>query len=314
MSFFHFHHHHHSIAGVLRESNGDEQDKIIKRVVKIGLTANILLMAVKLITGIFGHSDALVADGFHSLNDIAADLIILFFVGLAYRKPDYKYPYGYGKYETFASLLIGLILITASIMIFIEGTESIVEALNGGVLERPDLSTVIVAVAAIFVKECLYRYTNYMSKKTKSTALKANAWHHRSDALATIATLIGVTSAHFMGEKWRILDPCASLLIAVFILVPAIRIVIPAFKELMEHGLPEKLLNTVRNEILSFPEVKDIKFLRGRKIGHSIILDIDVKVDRNMKIGELEDLKEKIRKEIELKLDGSLLLTIVPYV
>lgn len=304
-------HDHQPLAGLIRSSKGNE-GKIIRKVVLLGLSANIILMALKLITGLLGHSDALVADGFHSLNDIAADLIILLFIGFAYKRADSKYTYGYGKFETFASFLIGMILVVASVMIFTEGVESIVETLHGKVLERPDIWTVIVAIIAILAKESLYRFTSYMGRKTGSSALKANAWHHRSDAFATVATLIGVASAHFLGEKWRILDPCASLLIAIFILIPAIRIVLPAFRELMESGLPSDMSDKIKKAVMTFPEVKNIKELRGRKNGHFLILDIYVEVDPDMTVLKADTLAQKIKENLLNSLGDNLQITVIP--
>lgn len=298
MKHSHNHSHHTSIISLISGAS-DKKGKLIRNITLIGLVANIILMTLKLVTGWVGHSEALVADGFHSLNDIAADVIILLFIGVAYKKADHKYSYGYGKFETFASFLIGIILVVAAVMIFTEGLESIAGAINGEELERPDIWTVIVAIFAIIIKECLFRLTSHYGKKTGSSALIANAWHHRSDALATIATLIGVTSAHFLGEQWRILDPCASLLIAVFIIVPAIRIVIPAFRELMEKSLPAEVGEKASMIITQIPGVVTLETLKSRKSGHFMIFDATVGINPSLNIEEGFSIAENIRERLE---------------
>lgn len=271
---------------------------MIRKVIFIGLIANTILMTLKLSVGYWGHSEALVADGFHSFNDIAADFIILIFTGVAYKAANTKYNYGYGKFETFAAFLIGILLIVASIHILHEGIESIVAAVNGEILEKPDIWTVIVALFAIATKETLFRYTRYVGKKTGSSALMANSWHHRSDAMATFATLVGVSAAHFMGESWRILDPIASLLISFFILIPALKILIPAFRELMERSIDDSLKEKIEKDIESFEDVKGIKTLNARKSGRTIFADTCIEVNPSMTIAELDKLSANIKTKL----------------
>ena len=210
----------------------------IRRVTLVGFWVNAVLMVLKIIFGIIGHSDALVADGVHSLSDFATDAIVLVFVGIAYKSADSSHPYGHGKFETFASLLIAVVLLGVAAGIGIAGAGSIMSSMRGATLPRPDIFTIIVALASIGSKEYLYRYTIHAGKRINSSSLIANAWHHRSDAISSIATLIGVSAAYFLGSQWRILDPVASIIIAVFIAVSAIQIALPSVNELLERSLP----------------------------------------------------------------------------
>ncbi len=277
---------------------GAASARAIRRVVKIGCVVNALLMCLKLGAGYFGHSDALVADGFHSLNDLAADIIMLVFVGISYKAADSRYSYGYGKFETFSSFLISTFLIIIGCTIAYEAVESIVGYLHGEELDQPDIWTVIAVLVAMCCKEGLFRFYSYAGKKENSTALVANAWHHRSDAMASIATLIGVTFSHFFGPAFRVLDPIASFVIAVFILVPAVRLFRPAFFELMERSLPEADVEKARKAIESVPGVDDIAYLRTRRVGHHLVFDAGINISSAQTVAE----GRKIVKEIEAKL------------
>lgn len=272
-----------SLAQVLPDENG-ESARTIRNVVKIGCIVNALLMALKLTAGYLGHSDALVADGFHSLNDLAADFIMLIFVGISYRAADDRYSYGYGKFETFSSFLISAFLIVVALMIGAEAVESFVGYAKGEELQQPDIWTFVVVLFAMACKEGLYRFYSRAGRKAESKALLANAWHHRSDALASVATLVGVTFAHFFGPAFRILDPIASLVIAIFILIPAIRLFRPAFAELMERSLPVKDVTKARESISAVPGVKKINYIRSRRNGHHLIFDIGIGIEPDLTI------------------------------
>lgn len=296
-----FGHHHHHSSSSLAQALPDENNQsaaTIRRVVKIGCAVNALLMALKLCAGYLGHSDALVADGFHSLNDLAADIIMLVFVGISYRKPDEKYSYGYGKFETFSSFLISSVLVVVACLIIREAVESLIGYFQGEVLPQPDIWTFVVVLFAMACKEGLFRFYSAAGRKAGSKALKANAWHHRSDALASVATLIGVTFSHFFGEGFRVLDPIASLVIAVFILVPAFRILRPAFAELMERSLPENERKKALELVSKIPNVKDVEYLRARRNGHKYVFDFGIKTDASLSVAQCSHLTDEIRQAL----------------
>lgn len=278
-------HAHDSLAGMIKTSEGNEAS-VIRKVTIVGCSVNALLTAFKIIFGYIGESDALLADGFHSFYDFATDIIVLLLIGVAYRQADERFTYGYGKIQTFVSLVISLFLIMVGVHLSIEGVESITEALEGGVLPKPELSTFIVALVAIFAKEGLFRYTSSAGRRIGSSALLANAWHQRSDALASIATLVGVACSHFLGEKWRILDPCVSLFIAILIIVAGVRILVPLFGELMERSLPKEKVEEARKLIAGLNDVKGVESLKSRRNGHRMVFDVTVALSREMTIDQ----------------------------
>lgn len=270
----------------------------IRRVTLVGFWVNAVLMVLKIIFGIIGHSDALVADGVHSLSDFATDAIVLVFVGIAYKSADSSHTYGHGKFETFASLLIAVVLLGVAAGIGIAGAGSIMSSMRGATLPRPDIFTIIVALASIGSKEYLYRYTIHAGKRINSSSLIANAWHHRSDAISSIATLIGVSAAYFLGSQWRILDPVASIIIAVFIAVSAIQIALPSVNELLERSLPPDQVRKAAETIASVPGVMTYHHLRTRRNGHSVIIDSHIKVAPDINVAEGHRIATEVEKSL----------------
>jgi cation diffusion facilitator family transporter len=288
---------------------------IIRRITLIGFYVNAALMVLKILFGIYGHSDALVADGVHSFSDFATDLIVLVFVGIAYKNADDDHPYGHGKYETFSTLLIAVALIFVASGIGMSGIFSIFGVINGEVLPRPDVLTIIVAALSIVAKEMLYRGTVKVGKRVNSPALIANAWHHRSDAFSSIATLIGVSAAFFLGESWRICDPIASVLISVFIGMSALSIASPSISELLERSLPGAQIKQIEEIIMSVDGVKSFHHLRTRRNGHSCIVDVHIKVEPTLTVTEghqiATDVEHALRSQFTPDLTTS--IHIEPY-
>lgn len=312
------HSHRRDDIGVLPElllADNARQVRQVRKVVITGCVVNALLMILKLTVGWFGYSDALAADGFHSLNDVAVDIVMLIFVGISYRKASVVFAYGYGKFETLASLLISMMMIFIGVMIGISGVESIISYAYGAVLAHPDVLTVLAVIVAMGTKECLYRYYTKSGKKLESTALQAAGWHHRVDAMSSVATLIGVAGAHFLGERFRVLDPAASVLIAVMIVIPAIRLLIPAFTELMERSLPVKEEEKARNAVSSVCGVKEIAYLRTRRSGHNRIFDIHIYVESGTTVDDGSVIAGEIEKNLRKAFCPHILVTVAtsPY-
>ncbi|MDE6392674.1 MAG: cation diffusion facilitator family transporter [Muribaculaceae bacterium] len=289
-----------------------ESARAIRRVVRFGCAVNAFLMILKIVAGKLGHSDALVADGFHSLNDLAADIIMLLFVGISYRAADSRYSYGYGKFETFSSFIISAFLVAVSCMIGFEALESIAGYVRGEELPQPDIWTFVVVLLAMTCKEGLYRFYSRAGRRAGSNALIANAWHHRSDALASVATLVGVTFSHFFGPAFRILDPVASLVIAVFIFVPALRLLRPAFAELMERSLPVGDIEKAREAVSAIAGVGKITWMRTRRIGHHLVFDIGVAVSPDMTVAECGGLKADVTKALKEAFCSHVIVTVCP--
>ena len=227
----------------------EEAVKEARHVTWVGFWCNAALGTAKVIAGIVGRSGALVADGIHSFSDFITDVIVLVMVGIARRRPNARYQYGHGKYETFATMLIAVALIIVGIGIFIDGIKHVILALRGQELARPGWIALAICFASIVVKEWLFRYTRRVGVRIQSGAVIANAWHHRSDAFSSVATLVGVAGAMFLGENGRILDPIAAMIVAVFIIIVGIKMAIPAINELLEVSLPEKMEDQIRHII-----------------------------------------------------------------
>lgn len=259
---------------------------LIRKVTLVGLWINVALVASKLFFGYWGKSDALVADGYHSVSDFITDFIVIAFVSASYKEADKEHPYGHGKFETIASVLISIVLLGIGLFIGFEGINTLVKTLDGEVLPRPDIWTLYVAVFSIMAKEFCYRYTLSYGKRLNSSALKANAWHHRSDAISSVATLVGVSFALFMGEQWRVMDPIASIVIAFMIIIPAIKIAIPSVNELLEASLPENVIRQMIDMIKSVPGVLKVHNLRSRRNGHSCLVDVNIHVDPDITVSE----------------------------
>ena len=255
------------------------RQKSIYKVTWIGSVVNFLLLAFKFAAGILGHSAALVADAVHSLSDFATDIIVIVFVRISGKPEDEDHKYGHGKYETLATAVIGLILFAVGIGILVNGATAVGDFLKGKVLPAPSIVALIVAAISIISKEILYRYTINEGKKLNSQAVIANAWHHRSDAFSSIGTLIGIGGAIFLGEKWRILDPIAAIVVSGFIMKVATDLLKPCIDELLERSLPAETEQKIIDLIAEFPEVSSPHHLRTRRIGNHIAIEVHIRMD-----------------------------------
>ena len=255
------------------------REKEIFRVTWIGSVANLLLLVFKFVAGFLGHSAAMIADAVHSLSDFVTDIIVILFVHISGKPEDENHRYGHGKYETLATALIGIILFGAGLGILYNGTMSILDILRGNMPEAPSMIALVAAALSIIVKEILYRYTDIMGKKLNSQAVVANAWHHRSDALSSIGTLVGIGGAILLGERWRILDPLAAVIVSFFIIKVAIKLIKPCLDELLERSLPAEVEDNICRIILSYPEVSSPHHLRTRRIGSHIAIEVHIRMD-----------------------------------
>ena len=279
----------------------DVREKEIYKVTLIGSAVNAILIVLKFIAGFVGKSSAMVADAVHSLSDFISDVIVLIFVKIAGKPKDKTHDYGHGKFETLATMIIGILLIIAGIGLLINDVNNVIRSLHGELLERPTMLALIVAVIAIASKEWLYRYTVSNGKKLNSQAVIANAWHHRSDAVSSLGTLIGISGAMFLGDKWRILDPIAAIVVSIFIIKSGYDIVNPCISELLEASLPEDKENEIENLVTSVPGIEFIHNLRTRRIGNGIAVDLHAKMDGNLTLSEAHEkatsAEKAIRKE-----------------
>ena len=260
----------------------DSREKEIYRATLIGSIVNAILIVLKFIAGTVGRSSAMVADAVHSLSDFVTDVIVLVFVKIASKPHDKSYDYGRGKFETFATMIIGFILCLAGLGLMINGIELIIHSVKGNSLPRPSSLALVIAIVSIVSKEWLYRYTIAVGKKVNSQAVVANAWHHRSDAISSIGTLIGVGGAMFLGDRWRILDPIAAVVVSLFIIKSGYDIMKPAVTDLLEASLPEEVEEEILALVKSVPGIGFVHNLRTRRIGNNIAVDLHAKMDGHL--------------------------------
>ena len=278
------------------------RNSIEKRCTLVGMTSDICLSALKIVTGIVGHSSAILADGIHSISDTVTDALVYAMVRLSGKGVDERYRYGRGKFETLAAFLISIILVVVALGLMTEGAKDVWEAFNGGTLERPHDIALIVGIVAVVVKEGLYHYTRLKGRKTNSSALKAYAWHHRADALSTAATLVGVAGAMFLGERWRVLDPIAAIAVSVLILVLAYRLGRPAVEELLEVSLPQEEQDKIAGIVNGIDGVKAFHNLRTRRNGNLRVVDMHIKVDGDLTVAQSHDITRRIEQQLAASL------------
>lgn len=275
------------------------REKQIFRVTLLGSFVNLLLVVFKFIAGIVGHSAAMIADAVHSLSDFITDIIVIIFVAISGKPEDSDHSYGHGKYETLATAVIGIILFFVGVGILISGIKAIVGALQGEPLQAPSLLALIAAVISIVVKEALYRYTVKRGKALDSSSVVANAWHHRSDALSSIGTAIGIGGAVFLGEQWRILDPIAAVVVSIFIIKVAVELIKPCIDELVERSLPEEVEQRIHALILQSPQVSSPHHLRTRRIGSCIAIEVHIRMDGQISLSEAHQVASDIERRLK---------------
>ena len=269
-----------------------------KRCTLVGMTTDVGLSALKIATGIVGHSSAILADGIHSISDTVTDALVYAMVRLSGKGVDERYRYGRGKFETLAAFLISILLVVVALGLMTEGAKDIWSSFHGETLERPHTIALVVGIIAIVAKEGLYHYTRIKGRKTDSNALKAYAWHHRADALSTAATLLGVAGAMFLGERWRILDPLAAIAVSVLILVLAYRMGRPAVEELLEVSLPHDEQEKIAAIVNSTQGVKAFHNLRTRRNGNLRVVDMHIKVDGELNVNASHDITREIERQL----------------
>ncbi len=262
------------------------REKEIFKVTLAGSAVNVLLTGFKFVAGIVGHSAAMTADAIHSLSDLATDALMLVFVHISSKPADEGHEFGHGKFETIASALIGMALMAVAGGIFFNAADGIVGFFRGEPLPAPGPLALWAAVVSILLKEIVYRYTVYKGRKLNSPALEANAWHHRSDALSSIGTLVGIGGAILLGRRWAILDPLASAGVACFIAAMAWHLLKDSFEELTEASLPREVEKEILDIVATFPDVSDPHNLRTRRIGNRYAIELHIRMDGGLSLLE----------------------------
>ncbi|MCI1646897.1 MAG: cation diffusion facilitator family transporter [Bacteroides sp.] len=265
----------------------------------VGSIVNFALLIFKFCAGIWGHSAAMLADAVHSLSDFITDIIVIVFVRMSSKPQDEGHDYGHGKYETLATAIIGILLLFVGIGILINSILSIYSCYKGMNLPEPGSLALIAAVLSLMVKEVLYRYTILKGKRLNSQAVIANAWHHRSDALSSIGTTIGIGGAILLGNRWRVLDPIAAVVVSCLIIKVAIQLLVPCVEELLEKSLPKEIENKIQDIILSFPGVSCPHHLRTRRIGSYYAIEVHIRMNGGLTLEDAHQTATEIENKLK---------------
>lgn len=254
------------------------RDERIYKVTLTGSIVNVILLVMKFVAGILGCSAAMVADAVHSLSDFLTDIVVIAFVKLSTKPADQDHDYGHGKYETVATSIIGMALVVVAVMLGWNGAEKIIQVVQGQRIESPGVIALVAAIVSILLKEWVFRVTLKVANEVNSQALEANAWHHRSDALSSIGTAIGIGGAVLLGDGWAVLDPLAAIVVSVLIFITAFRLLRQASGELLEESLPKETEDKIEQIVYRDELVSDIHNLHTRRIGSIIAIEMHLRL------------------------------------
>lgn len=282
----------------MNETKTAQRERELYKVTLVGSLINLTLVACKLLAGMAGHSAAMIADGIHSLSDLATDIVVLVFVRISGKPEDKKHDFGHGKYETLGTLIIGAALFLVGMGILWEGCGSIYRYLSGEPLDSPGYIALWAALVSIVSKELVFHYTRRAGVKYHSPSVIANAWHHRSDALSSVGTALGIGGAILLGESWRVLDPLAAVVVSLFILKVAVQLLTPSLNELLECSLPEEVEQQIIERVQEVNGVSQPHKLRTRQIGNRYAIDLHVRMDGRLSLFEAHDKATQVERKL----------------
>lgn len=269
--------------------------KIINKVAIVTIVVNLILSIGKFVAGIVGNSTAMVSDAVHSASDVLSTFIVLIGARIAVKSEDRDHNYGHDKFENIASIILAMMLFATALALGYAGIQSIISATKGEFV-KPSYIALVAAIVSIVVKEGMYWYTIYYAKKLDSQALKADAWHHRSDAFSSVASFVGILGA-ILGAL--VLEGIATLLIAVLIIKVSYDIVKVVIKQLTDHAAPEELVSKIYKTIDDDEDVKNIDVLKTRISGSIIYVDAEIAVDSSLNIVDAHAIAERVHDKIE---------------
>ena len=273
-----------------------ERNKEIYKVTLLGGAVNVVLLVFKFVAGIAGHSAAMVADAVHSLSDFVTDVIVLIFVHISGKPKDKSHDYGHGKFETLATTVVSMSLLVVAAGILYSGVMKIVAWANGAQLEAPGMLALWAALLSIVLKEATFRYSMVKARQLNSQAVEANAWHHRSDAMSSVGTAIGIGGAIFLGERWTVLDPVASVIVGLFIVKVSLNLLRVGIGDLMEQSLPDEVEAEILRLAASVPGVSDPHELRTRRIGNHYAIELHILVDGDLPLREAHEKASQVEE------------------
>ena len=279
-----------------------------EKAVYLIIAVNLALFAIKFFSGVFGKSQALIADSFHTASDIVTSLIVL--VGFRYARipADKHHPYGHGKIESVTAKIISLILIALGAKVLFDSSKILI--LHD--FHMPHQVALWAALLSIAIQEIQFRYALKWGKKIQSTSLIADAWHHRSDAFSSVAALIGIAGARLGLEA---LDPIAGIVVSIFVVKIGLDIFHTAFDELLDSALPSEITDKIKELALQVEGVKRVTVLKARKLGLDILVDMTIEVDKNMTVEEAHLITIKVRKLVLSDISNAedVLIHVEPY-
>ena len=278
-----------------------EREKQIYKVTLVGSVGNLALLIFKLIAGVLGHSSAMIADAIHSLSDFVTDIVVLIFVRISVKPQDASHDYGHGKYETVATFLVGLALMMAAIGIIEPGVRKLILWWNGAELEAPGWIALWAALLSIVVKELLYQFTVRKGKTLNSQVMVANAWRHRSDALSSVGAAIGIGGAIWLGQRWTMLDPLASVVVGLMLVKVAWELLKTSMAELTEGSLSEETEQEIIKLICSVPNVQEPHNLRTRRIGNHIAIEAHIRMDGSLSLNEAHEQATAVERKLKAR-------------
>ena len=264
------------------------------RVALLGLVINVVLASVKIVAGVLGHAYVLIADGMESALDVAGSAVIWGGLTVAARPPDRTHPYGHGKAEPIAALVVAISVLAAAIGLAIESVREILTPHHG-----PAPFTLAILVVVIVIKEFLFRYVNRIGRNLESTAVQTDAWHHRSDALTSAAAFIGISVALTGGERWQSADDWAALFACAVIAANGVRLALPAFQEIMDTAPAGKIVRSILAVASSVPGVVEVEKCHARKMGLDYYVDLHVGVSGNISVHEGHEIAHRVKSAIQ---------------
>jgi len=296
MTHFPPHSTHSSTASTKQTDDNKQRYVATRNVTLIGAMTNLVLAFAQIFGGFFTHSQALLADGAHTLSDLATDFIVLIAAKLASKDADEDHPYGHGRYETVATIVLGLILGLVAIGI---AYDAVMRITNPEQLLEPELLGALFACLAIVAKETLFRYTKHVANKINSPLLHANAWHHRSDAISSLVVLVGIVGTVLLEVKW--LDALAALIVAVMIFIMAVNMLTDSIAELVDTAIEPKKVKKIQSYIASLDGVKNVHMLRTRQMAGRILADVHIQVDPYISVSEGHHIAENVMQSLSDK-------------
>ncbi|MCQ2185821.1 MAG: cation diffusion facilitator family transporter [Bacteroidales bacterium] len=288
----------------------DKRAQKIERVTLGGAVCNVALCVGKLMAGFIGGSSAMVADAVHSFSDLVSDIIVIIFTRITAKEKDCRHEYGHGRFETLASLAVSLLLIVAGAIMLTEAVEDIYYIMKGVEGERPGYIALAAAVISILVKELLYQWTKRVGTQLNSSVMIANAWHHRSDALSSVGSVIGIGGAILMGGKWIMLDPLTGAVISVIIIIVGVRMSLPAINELTDASLSDETEAEILAMLAGTEGVLGVHELKTRSCGHYYAIEAHIVVNPDITVAEAHDITVHAEKALRSTYGGQTQISI----